>query len=447
MNARSRNTIMKTFHRRAENGHVIMIILVAMVLIGITLGSYLNLVSNQNLSVMRSQAWNSAIAVAEGGIEEAMAHLNSNTTNRTRDGWTIEGTNVVKERTIGNSKYRVLVSKDLEPPVITSEGYVQIPMKTNYLKPRTVRVTTTNDALFAKGMVAKGAIDLSGNNIMTDSFDSSDPNYSTSGKYDPAKNKDGGDVATNSSVIDSLNVWNANILGTASTGPGGNVKLGQNGAVGSKAWHAAGKKGIEPGWSKDDMNVYFPDVKRPWTGVVFPPLPGIVGGTNYKYVLAAGTYQMDDLELSGDDIVLVTGPATLLVTDEIDITGNAAIKIASGASLNLYMEGESASIMGNGVLNETGNAGNFSYWGLNSNKEVKMGGNAAFVGTIYAPHSFLTLGGGGSNTYDFVGGTVSDKVKLNGHYNFHYDEALETFGPRRGYTITSWNEGGGWNEI
>ena len=36
---------------------------IAMVLMGVTLGSYLNLVSNQNISVMRSQAWNEVCAL------------------------------------------------------------------------------------------------------------------------------------------------------------------------------------------------------------------------------------------------------------------------------------------------------------------------------------------------------------------------------------------------
>jgi hypothetical protein len=437
-------SIMRIRTAPPENGTILLIILVTMVIIGVTLGSYLLLVANQNLSVMRSEAWNSAIAVAEAGIEEAMAHLNTNPTNRAVDGWEIEGQNVVKERKLGTSKYRVSISKDLEPPVITAEGFVQIPKTQEFISPpRTVRVTTTNDALFAKGMTAKGRIDLSGNKIRVDSFDSSDPAFSTDGLYDPTKNKDGGDVATNSSVEDSLNIWNADILGRASTGPGGDVRLGSNGTVGSKAWHGSGQKGAEPGWTSDDMNVHFPDVKRPWNGTTFPPKPLSFGGTNYIYGLETGDYQLTELKLSGSEKVLITGHARLLITKELMISGNAAIYIASGASLQLFMEGEKANIQGTGIVNGTGNAAAFSYWGLNSNKDLTLGGNAAFVGTVYAPHAQLTLGGGGNNSYDFVGASVSNSVRLNGHFNFHYDEALKRWGPRRGYTITSWNEIGG----
>ena len=36
--------------------------------------------------------------------------------------------------------------------------------------------------------------------------------------------------------------------------------------------------------------------------------------------------------------------------------------------------------------------------------------------------------------------SITESAKLNGHFNFHYDEALRKFGPFRGYVISSWNE-------
>ena len=38
------------------------------------------------------------------------------------------------------------------------------------------------------------------------------------------------------------------------------------------------------------------------------------------------------------------------------------------------------------------------------------------------------------------GASVSYSVKMNGHYNFHYDESLMSSGPSRGYIVTSWRE-------
>ena len=64
----------------------------------------------------------------------------------------------------------------------------------------------------------------------------------------------------------------------------------------------------------------------------------------------------------------------------------------------------------------------------------------AFLGTIYMPEADFTLGGGGNDAIDFIGAVVAKNIKMNGHFNFHYDEALGRNGPRRGFVITSWNE-------
>jgi len=453
---------MRIRHGRRE-GSVLVIMIVILAIAGITLGSYLNLVANQNLAVLRSMAWNSAISVAEAGIEEAMAHLNENGTNRIHDDWTTDGTviktpltgtNVVinetyvmRERTLGSAKYKVYVSRNIDPPVIYAEGHVLNPKGNQYLsKPRVVKATTAVDFLFTKGMVAKGEIDLSGNNIRTDSFDSGDPNHSTNGQYDSSKAKANGDVATNSSLVDSLDVWNAEVYGHVSTGPGGNVNLGNNGAVGDAAWHAAGNKGLQPGYFSDDMNVYFPDVQAPFTGGGFTPTPATIGGTNYSYVVGDGNWQMTSLSMSGGGAMLVSGDAVLYVTGDISLTGQSYIYLEPGATLQMYVAGENTSIGGKGVMNANSKASSFGYWGLPSNTSISMSGNASFTGTIYAPQAALSLGGGGNNNYDFVGATITGSVKMNGHFKFHYDEALRMFGPRRGYQVTSWEEAS-WEEV
>jgi hypothetical protein len=428
-------------NRHQCHGSTLLVTIVATAIIGFTLASYLSLVSNQNVSTMRSLAWNSAVGIAEAGIEEAMAHLNHNGTNRAADSWTLIGTNVVKEGFVGPDKYRVSIPLAMDPPVITAEGHVINPLSGQLIPvPRTIRVATTNHGIFVKAMVAKGEIDLSGNNIRTDSFDSEDPNFSTGGRYDSSRSKDNGDIATNSSLVDSLDTWNADVHGRVSTGPGGTVRIGPNGAIGDNAWHAAGKQGIKPGWSKDDMNVQFPDVEMPFTSAFAPPNNVTIGGTKYAYVLGAGNYELSSLSLSSKDKVLVTGKAVLLVRGNLSMSGQSAIQIQSGASLQLYVAGASADISGQGILNTDGKAADFGYWGLKSNTSVSLSGNAAFTGTIYAPQAALTMSGGGNNTYDIVGATVSNTVKMNGHFNFHYDEALGRRGPRSGYTITSWNE-------
>ncbi len=430
-----------------QAGSTLMITLVTVTILGFTMASYLDLISNTNVATMRSQAWNSSIPVLEAGIEEALTQLYYNPTNRSANGWTLDAGVYRKERAVKDSKYVVTISTDSRP-VLISKAYVKAPLGNGYINPpRTVRVTVTNAPMFAKGMVAKGSIQLNGNNIRTDSFDSGDPAYNTNGRYDPGKAKDNGDVATNSTLDDSLNVWNTDIFGKASTGPGGTVRIGPNGSVGSAAWHTAGNKGIEPGWGNDDMNVQFPDVKAPFSGGALIPAGGTVSGTNYTYVMATGNYQLASLSLSGLDKVLVAGNAVLYVTDSINVAGNAFIYIATNAMLQIYMGGATASIGGNGLANANANATNFTYYGLPSNTSLSLSGNAAFTGSIYAPQAAFSLGGGGNNTYDFVGASVTGTVSMNGHYNFHYDENLGRMGPIRGYTVNSWNEVFTWDEL
>jgi hypothetical protein len=130
----------------------------------------------------------------------------------------------------------------------------------------------------------------------------------------------------------------------------------------------------------------------------------------------------------------------LYVTGNFSMSGQSYFKISPGASLKLYVGGSSASLGGQGVLNEAGNAANFSYHGLPGNTSLSLSGNAAFTGTIYAPNADFSLGGGGNNNYDFVGASVTKTATMNGHFNFHYDENLARVGPAKDFIVTSWNE-------
>src|SRR5207249_8283636 len=71
---------MKTrFDRGRESAASILVVTLLLAsILGITLGSYLYWVRTQNLLVAESQSWNSALALAEAGIEEGMAQINVN---------------------------------------------------------------------------------------------------------------------------------------------------------------------------------------------------------------------------------------------------------------------------------------------------------------------------------------------------------------------------------
>jgi hypothetical protein len=443
------------FVERQRGGALIITLLTALI-IGFALASYLLLVSNQNVSTMRSLAWNSAVPVLEAGAEEALTQLHyRGITNLSGDGWVYTespfGTGYQKSRSMGQSYYQSLIIPSNQP-VIYAIAYVPVPLRPNavigsvfasvgfdwsgqhpgYVS-RRARITTFAVPMFTKALVAKGSINMNGNNIATDSFDSTDPKYNTGGLYDKTKSKDHGDVATTSGLQNVFSVGNANIKGNIATGPGGSVSIGPNGSVGDAAWVNAHTSGIQGGHYTDDMNADFPDVQPPFTGGYGSPTGGTINGVTYNYVLGNGNYKLNTM--SGT--VYVGGSAVLYVPGNVDLSG---ITISSNACLKFYTGAPSLKLSGNGVVNGTGQAWKFQLFGLPTTKSISITGNGALVGVIYAPQAALDLKGGGNNTEDFSGAGVVNSVTMNGHFNFHYDEGLSKYSPILDYRVTSWNE-------
>ena len=168
------------------------------------------------------------------------------------------------------------------------------------------------------------------------------------------------------------------------------------------------------------MNVSWDDAALPSPFLPFTPLGGVVQGTNYQYILNGGSYSLATLKLSGGRGMLVSGNAVLYVAGDISISGGGYIYIAPGATFQLYVGGASSSIGGGGIINRSGIAANFSYFGLTNNTSLVYSGGAAFVGTVYAPEAHVSFCGQGSmygacivNSYSSVGGS-----------SVHYDETL-----------------------
>src|SRR5262252_3464601 len=135
----------------SNQGIALPVTLLTCVLVGLLVGSYLYLIGTQNLSVARSQNWHQALVVAEGGVEEAMALLNSGvqSPNFAIFPWTSAGSGVFKNDTnrpackFGSSYYQVSITNGFAgaSPVIISRGYVPGALGKPGLT-RTVRVDT-----------------------------------------------------------------------------------------------------------------------------------------------------------------------------------------------------------------------------------------------------------------------------------------------------------------
>src|SRR5438445_1702193 len=132
---------------REVGGLLLMTLLICLVL-GILIGSYLSLIQNQNLTVSRGQAWNNALSVAESGVEEAMAHLNSgvSSNNLAVNSWVSLGGGVYQKTNFVGDSYsivNIMISPAVATPapVVVSTSHVPGPLSRPELS-RTVQVTT-----------------------------------------------------------------------------------------------------------------------------------------------------------------------------------------------------------------------------------------------------------------------------------------------------------------
>ena len=458
----------KTTTSPRAQGSVLLIALILCAIMGITLASYLVMATTEEKTVRRSQVWNGSLAYGEAGVEDALAHLNSPSGFSgvlASDGWTLQADGSFSvTRNLDNGYYTVSITLPTgQFPVITSQGFAQLNLVSLTLgtpmfaavgvqqsgpvySSRKILVNTKLDALLSVAMAAKQNINLSGNNVSSDSFDSTDPAYSTNGLYTSSRTKANGDIVTDDTIVNTFNVGNANIKGIIRTGPKGSPAVGPNASVGDAAWVNAGTKGIEPGHFFDDMNVNWPDVALPAATYLPPTVANTnINGVNYKYYLTSGNYQISDFTgsvyVDGNAVVYVPPAGTLKLSGQDQIyIAPSPIPGLQTKSMKLFVGAATATLGGQGVINATGNALDFMYYGLPSNTALNFSANAAFVGSIYCPNAAFTLGGGGNNNYDFVGASVSQTVKMNGNFFFHYDENLRRVGPGRGYVATSWKE-------
>jgi len=308
-----------------EKGATLLLVtIVTTGLVGFALAAYLMMMSTQNRTTIASMAWNTSMAVVEAGIEDGMAHINKNgLENLASDGWAgSPSAGYTVTRYLGNNYYVVTISNVASVPIvpiIVSTGYVPtrlalwgggpilatVNQNTAYTK-RTVMVTALSESMFPSGLIAKDGVNWNGN-IYTDSYDSTDPAYSTNRKWDMAKRKAGGSVGANNG---NISMGGGVIYGSANTGPNGVVS---GGTVGDLAWTSS-SSGIQPGHYLNNMNYSFSDVKPPFgtNDVVFttePPGGGLATYATNSIITTNNTAGL--LIIPSGAVAVFTNSATL----------------------------------------------------------------------------------------------------------------------------------------
>jgi hypothetical protein len=407
-----------------EQGSILIIALAVAFLLGVSLCSYLVLTSSQDQSVARSQRWNAALAMAEAGTEEALAQVNSSTNvggmgYLAANGWTPSagGWFGPVSRNLAGGYYSV--SYITNPSVtIYSTGYVTLP-KSSLTVSRTVKITTKVLPLINVPLGAINNINMNGNGAATDSWNSYDTNLSNNGVYDPSRTSSNGSVASVQGVV---NIGNHQILGDLYLGPNASY-VSSTGQVSGTIYY--------------DYNVQFPDVVLPnytWWGA--PVTNGVHDFT------AANTALYTTFQINDSYPIVVEPGVNVTLKVNVSNFSPSSLTILGGSTnsgtLTIYQVAGSATLSGNG----TGpgfRPENFWFYGLPNVTSITLSGTTTFLGVIYAPEANLYLNGGGSAN-NLEGSAIVKSVTLNGHYDFHFDEALLTNGPVRGYIPASWQE-------
>ena len=404
--------------RAARQGAALFSALGAVVVVSLLLAGLLAVEIQGQRLASRTHSFEEALYYAEAGIEEAMVHRSVNGTNLATQGWALTGTNYYKSNTFGSGYYLSYLSTNTLPTV-TATGFST--GDRGRTVSRTVRVTTTNSSQssFWMAIAGKGQIELDANSnpaMITDSFDSSDPAYSTGGLYDAAKRKDNGNVGTiaTSGTPLTLNA-NTKIYGTALTS-GANVGVPTGNAVGTMAWIGAGNSGIQSGRLDKTFTMSFPAVTVPTGLTTIASIPSTLATGNYSKSSAATI----------TSTVTVTGNVVLSVAGALNMSGAGQIVIAPGASLTLYIAAESTWSSTAPINNQTGNAKNLSIKGTSGMTAFHLmpSANSTIIGTLYAPTAQVEIGSGSKN-FTWVGSVIGGPlVHFNGGWNIHFDEAL-----------------------
>jgi len=284
---------------------------------------------------------------------------------------------------------------------------------------------------FDQAIMSVGVVDLTNQNIVVDSYDSTDPTKSTNGLYDPAKRQENGDIATDGQLIEA---GNAQIYGDVATNAG-------------TVSGAANITGIE---RTDFYQEPIPIGAPSWAD----SSPGSINGPTTLNAVAtkgsvASRYTFSSISLSGNKTLTLAGNPNgsqtyieIYVIGDMSVTGTGQIVVQPGVTATIYFAGN-VDISGNGVLNSNNQPGDLMLYGIqpptNSSEHVSIGGNSQISASIYAPGHDVTVNGGGTNGHVY-GSIVGKTVTMTGVSNLHYDEKLGSTGAINNYKIVSWFE-------
>jgi hypothetical protein len=260
-----------------------------------------------------------------------------------------------------------------------------------------VSITSSNITPFKYAGFGKNTVSMTGNGT-TDSYNSAN------GAYGGANVAANGNVGTNGTTVGAIALGgNATINGNTNTGAGGTVTLGGNAAVTGTTSHNCAEN--------------FGSVIVPASLTSLASSGALGGGATVN----AGNYKYTSSSLAGNSTVTINGNVSMYITGNFSTTGNAKMVVSAGASLKLYIAG-TATLAGNGIVNNTAKPANFVLYSTYTGTDgIKITGNGALYGGIYAPDTDIKITGNGEN----YGALIAKSFIVTGNGGIHYDTELQ----------------------
>jgi len=453
----------KTSH--SQRGSALISAAVASCVLGIIAAGLLSYLSNEYNFNFRSRAWNQALHLAESGVEIGFSEINNQYYRggfsvgfQSSRGWSLSSN--VYSKVVSNltdTTGNIVGTVSIKMTGISGINPIATAISTVATRPRgptisrAVRATLYSSSMFPVGMLAKNKIDMNGNNISVDSYNSltnyaflGSLAYSTNSTYRNAN----GNIASNGSVTNSFSIGNADIYGVLYTGPGGTASIGANGSVGptfTSASRATSVSAAESqGYVSHDFNVDVADVTLP-AGAGSWGSGGISGNAISKdTLLGTGDYKVTGISLTSNDRkdtleIATNSTVRIYVTGDVRLSGLSQIIIDPGATLQVYIAGTTVQLTGNGIINNSGKPIQNQWYGLPTSTSWSYTGNANWTGVIYAPQATVSFKGGGANG-DASGAVVGNNVVMAGITKFHYDESLRASDTGAGFAVVTWIE-------
>jgi hypothetical protein len=309
----------------------------------------------------------------------------------------------------------------------------------------------------SRGIVSRKTFLMSGNGFI-DSFDSTNPLYSTNGQYVQGKRESHGDVG----ILDSTGSSLANgtyLYGSLSySGPAVQATQHVQGAI-STPFNVNVPTVSTPNWVSGSYSTALPAAQGNVITIQGDPNANPPTGTTTNPL----RYQVSSIVLSGKQTINIQSPVdpvthqTLSGYDNVQIwitdadgatnslstSGNTAgIFLDTNASVKFWVQGN-ISLTGQSIVNGSGYASNLIIYGVTptdgSTPTAYIAGQGNFIGVLDAPEFNTTYAGNG----DIMGAVIARTLTISGNGSLHYDQALSsliTSLEPPSYAFASWFE-------